>query len=113
MNKIEQAIRWAQQHAYTDKCDASDYTIATLKEKQEQDKGCEYCTTADGQTIYRTFYKNLFNQPDLVCIAHGRRNHPSRFYLHIETDDDGGGDCEIFFCPHCGRKLGVEGEQNV
>lgn len=83
---------------------AAQTVISSLCEKQEREKGCEYCTTVDSATAYRRFYLNLFKGSDAVCIAQSIKR-PNKFYLHVEMDDGGDGDCEISFCPHCGRKL--------
>lgn len=94
----------------TAQCDCYDFikgadiAITALREKMEREKGCEWCTTVDSATAYRRFYKNLFKGSDLVCIAQSIKR-PDKFYLHIEMDDSGDGDCEITVCPSCGRKL--------
>ena len=35
MEEVEKAIRWVQQHAATDKCDTSDFVLASLHENAQ------------------------------------------------------------------------------
>lgn len=72
--------------------------IEILEEKLEREQGCEYC---DGK-------HHVISKYDVADIMKIYYNSPVKaWYLYLEDSDNDLGvlNCEIKYCPMCGRRL--------
>lgn len=72
----------------------AELAITALQEKQEREKGCEYCTT--GESL------NGYDDVGSFAIHPKNKNH----YLEVAYNDDFY-NCGVYinFCPMCGCRL--------
>ena len=85
---------------------ALNLAIQALQEKQERDKGCEYCKMPFGKGInVNEHIAQSLIQPDSAVI-HQTKNDTPGIVLFCKSQPHGYFD--IYFCPMCGRKLSEE-----
>lgn len=92
---------------------------AAVREKQERDKGCEYCT-GDCKTFQthcdgEAYITKLIPMPaiDLMTGETEDTADPPFFAIRIQSDEMSEDFVPIRFCPKCGRELKEEDHEAV
>lgn len=101
MSEIDKAIEFILQIAESETESVCATIIQALEEKQQSKQGCEYCN-GEKHTISR------FDIADTMKIYYNRPVGAYYFYLEDSDSNLGMLNCEIKFCPMCGRRLNHE-----
>lgn len=75
--------------------EALDITISALREQEERERGCEYCT--DSKSIYH-LKSGIHDSMDEDVYISGNA-------LVVDIGCRSYGSCVVNFCPMCGRRL--------
>ena len=98
MNEIEQAIRDLQLYVdarWGGRNDMLNLALTALSEKQERDKGCEFCSCSEYPD------STLYQKEGYIFYAGYSKQIAADDFREYETE-------EIKFCPICGKRLEVE-----
>ena len=98
MNEIERAIRELQLYVdvrWGGTNDTFNLALTALREKQERDKGCEYCSCSEYPD------NTLYQKEGYIFYAGYSKQIAADDFHEYETE-------EIKFCPICGKRLEVE-----
>ncbi|WP_195201334.1 hypothetical protein [Faecalispora jeddahensis] len=77
----------------------SSVAIAAIQEKQEREKGCEFCSGNDWRDRKNIPLQGSHTQAEIVIDT------DNSIYVSNMDDDISINTVEIKFCPMCGRKL--------
>lgn len=96
----EEAIRFLTQYVdnecYTHRCqEANRMAISALREQEEREKGCEYCT--DSKSVYHRS-SGIHDSMDEDVYISGNS-------LVVDIGCHSYGSVDIKICPMCGRRL--------
>jgi hypothetical protein len=102
---IEKAIENAAKVCAEEFNCSYDYVLLALKEKQERDKGCEYCERENKCLKWFDLQPSIGScEGDYGEFAIGTKD--KNIYFHfLDKHTDENFKTTIYFCPICGRKL--------
>lgn len=100
MNEIERAIKAMENIAEYWTCrpserQAAQLALTALREKQEREKGCEFCSCSE------YLDNTLYPKEGYIFYAGYSKQIAADDFHEYETE-------EIKFCPMCGKRLEVE-----